>query len=88
MAVKARFWVQKVEKVVSGSAAPGQTAQLSVKVTLAPVIRKTEDNIQWSKYTASGSIELWLTQQSAVDWYEQRLGQDIAITFDDIRPAA
>lgn len=88
MAVEARFWVQKVEKVVSGSAAPGQTAQLSVKVTLAPVIRKTEDNIQWSRYTASGTIELWLTQQAAIDWYEQRLGQDVAITFDDVARAS
>lgn len=82
--VRARFWVQRFEKSVSGSAAPGQKVQTTAKVGLAPVMRKTDDNIEWSRYTPSGSIEMYVTQEGAQDWFEQRLGQDIAITFDDI----
>lgn len=83
MAVKARFWVQKVTKqAVSGGA-------VTRIVELAPVIRSTGqpgdgENVDWSKYTPSGVITLTVTADGAGEWFEERLGQDVAITFDDV----
>jgi hypothetical protein len=77
MAVQARFWVQSIKKTkVSGQ-------DLAREVILAPVIRATDDNIQWSKYTPSGEIRLVVTADAAGSWFEERIGQDIAITFSD-----
>jgi hypothetical protein len=79
MAVKARFWVRSFEKSVSG-----QGGAVAAKVNLAPVTRSTDDNITWAKYTPSGTVEMYVTQEGAQDWFEERLGKDIAITFDDV----
>lgn len=84
MSVRARFWVQKITKqAVSGG-------NHALHVDLAPVVRATgqpgydpKANIDWSKYTPSGSIQLTITAQPAADWFEARLGKDVAITFDD-----
>lgn len=75
MAVQALFYVQAVEKTVVSQ---GNT---SMKVTMLPVIRATDDNIEWSKYTPGGKIELWVTQQGAQEFYEEHLGKDVPITF-------
>lgn len=82
MSVAARFWVQKVTK----SAASG--GEVVRTVELAPVIRSTGQpgdgqNVQWSRHTPSGSIVLTVTAEAAGQWYEDRLGKDIAITFAD-----
>lgn len=82
MAVKARFWVQKVTKqAVSGG-------ELSREVTLQPVIRAgglpgAEGNVDWSKYTPSGDMRLVVTAAGAGDWFEERIGKDVSITLDD-----
>lgn len=78
MAVKARFYIQAINKQVAGS---GQ--QTNVEVVLKPVTRNTDDNVEWSKYTPSGETKLWVTQDGARDWFEQRLGQDVMMTFED-----
>lgn len=75
MAVKALFYVQSVEKT---AASGGSHA---TKVTLFPVVRPTDDNVQWSKYTPSGKIELTITAEGAQEWFEERLAQDVPITF-------
>jgi len=89
MAVKARFWVQKIEKVVSGSAAPGQVPNLNMWVSLAPVVRSTGQpgdgqNKDWSKYTPAGEVRMCLTAEGAQKWFEDRIGKDVSITFDDV----
>lgn len=82
MSVAARFWVQKVTKqAVAGG-------EVMREVTLSPVIRSSDQpgadgNVQWSKYTPAGEIRLMVTAAGAGEWYEERLGQDIAITFAD-----
>jgi hypothetical protein len=81
MSVKARFWVQKVTK----QAVSGGNVMRSVE--LAPVIRSVGqpgdgENVDWSKYTPSGSITLNVTAEAAGDWFESMLGQDVSITFD------
>lgn len=75
MAVKALFYVQGIEKTVVSQ---GNT---NMKVTLLPVTRATDDNIEWAKYTPGGKIELWVTQAGAQDFYEENLGKDVPITF-------
>lgn len=80
MAVKARFWVREVTKF-------GNTDHMSV--TLHPVIRSVGqpgdgENTDWSKFTPSGEIKLNLSAIGAQQWFEDRLGKDVAITFDDV----
>lgn len=78
MAVQARFWVQKVTK----QAAAGDG--IIREVILQPKIRPDgNDNVDWSKYTPSGDMRLMITQQPAGEWFEDRIGKDVAITFDD-----
>ena len=74
MAIKARFWVREVTKYGNAD---------NVKVSLSPVTRSTPDNVQWSKYTPSGEVILHVTDEGAKQWFDQRLGKDVAITFDD-----
>lgn len=84
MAVKARFWVQKITKQrVSGG--------IVRQVELAPVIRSVgqpgydpEANVDWSKYTPSGVIQLNITAEEAGAWFEELLGHDVSITFDEV----
>lgn len=74
--VHARFWVREFTKF-------GNTDNVTVK--LSPRTRSgSPDNIDWSQYTPSGEITMSLTTLGAQEWFEQRLGQDIAITFDDV----
>jgi len=82
MSVAARFWVQSIKK----SAIAGDS--VSHEAILQPVIRPSgldgaDGNVQWSKYTPSGEIRLVITNEAAGKWFEARIGQDVAISFDD-----
>lgn len=79
MAVKARFFVQQVTKNASGY----------TTVSMSPST-KGDENKEWAKYTPSGEIKLTINPEtSAGKWFEDRLGEDIPITFgDDIAPAS
>lgn len=74
MSVSARFYVSTITKHAADNFA----------VTLLPVVRPTNDNIEWSKYTPSGKIEMSITADGAREWFESRLGKDVAITFDEV----
>jgi hypothetical protein len=82
MAVRARFWVQKVVKsAVSGGG-------INYEVFLAPVVRPTgnpggDGNIDWSKYTPSGEMRFVVSVENTGKWYEARIGKDISILMDD-----
>jgi len=76
MSVAARFYVREIVKQqVSGG--------INHTVKLSPVVRPTDDNKEWSKYTPSGDISMTVTQESAGAWFEDRLGEDVSITFSD-----
>lgn len=80
MSVAARFWVQKITKQ---AVSQGNVTRL---VELAPVVRPAplddgKGNVDWAKYTPSGSITLNVSQDGAGDWFEAMLGKDVAITF-------
>lgn len=75
MSVKAKFYVSQIVKSVNPF----------VAITLLPVTRKDGDNIDWSKFTPSGRVELNVsTETGAAQWFEDRIGKDVAITFDDV----
>lgn len=81
MAVKARFWVQKVTKQAVSKGNINRT------VELAPVIRPAQmegadGNVDWSKYTPSGNITLVVTADGAGQWFESMIGEDVSITFE------
>lgn len=83
MAVQARFWVQSVKKTKVSDG-------FAREVIMAPVIRPSnieggKGNVEWSKYTPSGEIRLVVTDERAGQWYEDRIGEDIAILMDDPR---
>lgn len=87
MAVKARFWVQKITKQAVSGGGVNRT------VELAPVVRASqlpggEGNVDWSKYTPSGSIQLVVSAEGAGTWFDEMLGKDVAITFDSVEDAA
>lgn len=81
MGVKAKFFVQSVTEQV------GQDGGGTVE--LAAVIRG-ENNKTWSKYTPSGKITMFVTNQAAFDWFRtaMRKGHDgqsqpeVFVTFE------
>jgi hypothetical protein len=80
MTVQARFYVSKIEKTPSDY----------IGVTLLPVVRAhglpgAEGNIDWSKYTPSGNFQMNVsTSTGAAKWFEDHIGKDVAITFEDV----
>jgi hypothetical protein len=41
------------------------------------------DYAAWSKFTPSGTIEIHSLNEDATEWFRQRLGKDVGISFDD-----
>jgi hypothetical protein len=74
MAVKARFWIRTITRHANTETS---------EVILGAVTRKTGDNVDWSKFTPSGELKLFVTNDGAREWFDARLGKDIALTFDD-----
>lgn len=86
MSVQARFYVSKVTKTPSDY----------VAVELLPVTRSVPKppegsagyvgyNTDWSKYTPSGKLEMNVSiETGAAVWFENRIGKDVAITFEDV----
>lgn len=75
MAVQARFYVESILKRAYDP--------VQVDVTLKAAGRG-EQNKAWAKYTPSGDITMHVNNPAAAAWFEERLGRDIALTFDDI----
>lgn len=72
--VAARFYVYTIKKVAAGYTA----------VELMPST-KGEGNKEWAHYTPSGKIEMNISPDSgAAAFFEERLGEDVAITFEDV----
>jgi hypothetical protein len=73
MRVTLRFHVQSVTEFAGGNK----------QVTLTPSY-KDGANKDWAKYTPSGKIELNLSQDAAIDFYEyaMRNSQTVGITME------
>lgn len=80
MAVTARFYVAEILQYATGGnwapPAPGGV------VTLRPAL-KAEANKEWASATPSGEIKMTI-RSDAFGWFQERLGKDLHITFDDV----
>lgn len=79
MQIKARFFVQSITR----------TNAPFLGVVLQPVLRATDDNVSWSKYTPSGKLEMSVSRETpAAAEFERALdlGADISITLEVIEP--
>jgi hypothetical protein len=74
MAVVARFYVSQVTRYAYNPA--------QAQVTLNAVSRGPE-NKAWAAATPSGTITLNINNGAAGEWFADRLGKDIAITFTE-----
>lgn len=85
MAVTARFYVAEVHKYPTRSDGWADPVPMG-KVILRAAIRG-EENKAWASATPVGLIDLTV-KGDALPWFEDRLGADLHITFDDVpRPA-
>lgn len=76
MAVRAQFFVDHVvEKLASTNIYRSVVLRASTK---------GEANKEWSKWTPSGTIEMVITNETAVQWFKDHIGQDISIVFDEV----
>jgi hypothetical protein len=73
--VRAKMFVAEVTKQVG----QGQGAQPCGKVKLQVVYGDSEENKTFSKYTPSGSVELYITNSEAYEAFE--LGKSYYIDF-------
>lgn len=74
MSIAARFYVSEVTRFAYN---PDAT-----KVSLQAVARGPE-NKAWATATPSGAVQLTIQNPVASRWFEERLGKDVAITFED-----
>lgn len=72
MAVKASFFVASTTKHASGQ----------VEVKLRASLQGSR-NKEWSKYTPSAELVMQVTSEPAAKWFDDRIGKDVSITFDD-----
>lgn len=77
MAVSARFYVSSITQRATGS-----TKAEGGEVVLAPAY-KDGKNADWARYTPSGQITLNVNGP-AFPWFQEHLGQDLHITFDEV----
>lgn len=72
--IKARFYVAEVAKQAGGAHG---------RVVLNAVTRKTDDNIDWSVYTPSGSMTMTVNP-AALAAFDALLGKDVSISIEEI----
>ena len=76
--IQARFYVRELTSFAYNPEA--------LTVRLAPVTGsygKDGINGQWNTATPAGDISLTINNPDAAAWFRERLGKDLAITFDD-----
>ena len=81
--MQARFYVASVQKFASqareGFAAPKPMGGVTLNVVTGG---RAPENAQWASATPSGEIKMTVNGD-ALDWFEARLGKDIAVTMED-----
>lgn len=77
-----KFWIRDVKITVVAK------GQRQAEVTMVPVVRKTEDNVEWSRYTPVGEFRFTVTQESAIVWFLVHQGEDVdlagTVTSSDV----
>ena len=77
MAVEARFYVHEVSKRPSNNTESGPVGVVRMRAS----IKGPND---WSEFTPAGMIEMSTLNEKAMAWFDERLGTDVALVFDDI----
>lgn len=79
-----KFWIRDVKITVVAK------GQRQAEVVMVPVTRKTEDNIEWSRYTPTGEMRFTVTQESAIVWFLLHQGEDVdlagTVNTDEAQP--
>ena len=75
MSVTARFFIAKITR--HAYSPDNVVAELSAST-------KGEQNKAWATATPSGTITMNINNPSAAAWFSERLGQDVALTFEDV----
>ena len=75
MAVSARFWV---DEITTRAYNPNHTS------VILRAAGRGEGNKSWAQATPTGTIEMTVTNPAAAQWFKDRQGKDVALTFDDI----
>lgn len=76
MAVVARFFCA----VITTSKWSPTSEQTEVTLQAAT---RGQENKAWASATPSGKVTMTINNEAAGQWFRDRLGKDIAITFDD-----
>ena len=63
--------------------AGGGATQGSVKLS---VVCRGPENKKWAQATPTGELTMYVNQPEAFEWFKERLGKELALTFED-RPA-
>lgn len=80
--VTARFYIREITRFANGTGWADPAPIITVK--LSPVSgAKSEANKAWASATPSGEISMTIGNPAAAAWFDERLGRDVAITFDD-----
>jgi hypothetical protein len=80
MSVRAIFYVDELVQKPGDVTEKGQRAAIGT-VKLRAAAKGPYQH--WSKWTPSGELSLGTLNEAAFAWFADRLGQDVAITFDD-----
>jgi hypothetical protein len=80
----ARFYVQEVSRFAYGSGWAKPAPLVKVKLIVAT---RGEENKEWASATPQGEITMTIGNPEAAAWWDERLGKDISVTFED-RPDA
>lgn len=74
MSVAARFYVSTITRHAHQ---PGHVA------VILNVVSRGPENKTWASATPIGRVELTIGNEAAAKWFVDRLGQDVACTFED-----
>lgn len=79
----ARFYIASVQKF-AGQAREGYASPKPMGGVTLNVVTGNHglENAEWASSTPSGKIEMTVNA-NALEWFEHRLGRDVAITLED-----
>ncbi len=77
MSVKAIFYVEELVMKPDPQTPAARVGTVKLRAVAKGPYGK------WAKWTPYGEITLGTLNEKAFAWFEQRLGKDVALTFDD-----
>lgn len=82
--VTARFYVAESKRFAGQTQEGWAPPAPRVEVVLRPVSgNRGKENEKWASATPSGEIRMTIGNPAAAAWFDEMLGRDIAITFEE-----